>query len=329
MFRVQNNFRLSKLTEENSGNLLSEAMDFIAIDFETATSDRDSPCEIGLTLVKDGHIQETKSWLVKPPCYPHFHAFNISIHGIKPQDVKDSPTFDQLWPELLPYFENQFLIAHNAGFDFSVLRRTLDTYNLSYPSLNYSCSYIFSRKVWAGMPAYDLKSLCKAHNIEFSHHRAGADSRAAAELSLKAFECSGVTCLEDFPDKLQTIPGSLFLGGYKPSETKRNHSKKDLTKIVGDPSKHNPESLFYGRTVVFTGTLTSMARNVAFQKIVDIGGIIANSVTKNTDFLVVGQQDYRVVGDDGMSSKQEKAVKLVSQGASLEVISEDEFLRNL
>jgi DNA polymerase-3 subunit epsilon len=39
-------------------------MDFITIDFETATADRDSPCEIGLTFVKDRQIIETKSWLI-------------------------------------------------------------------------------------------------------------------------------------------------------------------------------------------------------------------------------------------------------------------------
>ena len=41
-------------------------MNFITIDFETATSDRNSPCEIGLTIVKDLEIKSTKSWLIKP-----------------------------------------------------------------------------------------------------------------------------------------------------------------------------------------------------------------------------------------------------------------------
>ncbi|MEZ4904537.1 MAG: BRCT domain-containing protein [Spirosomataceae bacterium] len=87
--------------------------------------------------------------------------------------------------------------------------------------------------------------------------------------------------------------------------------------------------MFYGRTVVFTGALSSMVRAEAQQTIADIGGIIGNSVTKDTDFLVVGQQDYRVVGDDGMSSKQEKAVKLIEKGSILEILSEDDFLKNL
>jgi len=36
-------------------------MDFVTIDFETATSDLDSPCEIGLTIVQNSKILETKS----------------------------------------------------------------------------------------------------------------------------------------------------------------------------------------------------------------------------------------------------------------------------
>jgi len=165
-------------------------MDFITIDFETATSDRDSPCEIGLTFVKDNKIVETKSWLIKP-IYDEFDYFNTLIHGIRYEDVADKPEFNELWNEIKPLVENQFLIAHNAGFDLGVLRKTLETYGIPYPTLTYACSYIFSKKVWEGLPGYDLKTLCKVNKIEFNHHRAGYDSRATAELCLKAFETAG------------------------------------------------------------------------------------------------------------------------------------------
>jgi len=303
-------------------------MDFITIDFETATSQRNSPCEIGLTFVESGHIVETKSWLIKP-MHNEFDYFNILIHGIKPEHVSDKPEFNELWNEIKPLIENKFLIAHNAGFDMSVLRRTLETYHLPFPALNYSCSYIFSKKVWQGLPAYDLKTLCKINNIDLKHHRAGADSRATAELTLKAFEIVGVSSIDDFPEKLKTTVGQLYDGGYRPSETRRIYKAKDLTKIIGDPTKHNRDCIFYGRTVVFTGALSSMVRAEAQQIIADIGGINGKTVTKNTDFLVVGQQDYRVVGEDGMSNKQEKAVKLIEKGSTLEILSEDDFLRNL
>ena len=41
-------------------------INFIAIDFETATSKRASICEVGICVVRNGEIAETRSWLVRP-----------------------------------------------------------------------------------------------------------------------------------------------------------------------------------------------------------------------------------------------------------------------
>jgi len=305
-------------------------MDFIAIDFETATSDRDSPCEIGLTFVKDNKVVDTKSWLIKPKQFPDFNPFNIEIHGIHPNDVADKPEFNELWnSEIKALLENQFVVAHNAGFDFSVLRRTLDSYKIPFPSLQYACSYMLAKKVWEGLLYYDLKSLCKYHNISTEHHRAGSDSLSCAELSIKVFENAEVNTIVELSEKLRFSIGQLYDGGYRPSETKKIYKPHYLSQIVGNPAKHNPESIFYGRSVIFTGTLLSMVRGNAQQIIADIGGINSNTVTMETDYLIVGQQDFRVVGEDGMSGKQEKAEKLLKKGAGIEVISESEFLRNI
>lgn len=304
-------------------------MDFITIDFETATSKRYSPCEIGLAFVKDNKIVDSKSWLIKPYSYPDFDSFNIMIHGINPEDVANEPEFPEIWKEVKPLIENQFLIAHNAGFDFSVLRQTLDYYNLDYPDLKYACSYIMSKNVWAGLPAYDLKSLCQINNINFNHHRAEDDSIACAKLTIQALELSETKSIDEFPEKLKTTIGHLYYGGYRASNTKSIRSSKELAQIVGDPQKHNPESVFYGRTVAFTGTLSSMRRSEAQQLVADVGGVNCNSVTRKTDLLVVGQQDYRVVGEDGMSSKQKKAIQQIEKGYELEIISESDFLENV
>lgn len=303
-------------------------MDFITIDFETATEQRDSPCEIGLTFVKDFNIIETKSWLIQP-FDNEYNPFNIFIHGITPADTENEPEFDEIWQEVHPLIENHFLIAHNASFDMSVLRRTLESYGLPFPYLKYSCSQIFSRKIWDDLPNYGLKSLCEYHNIELDHHRAANDSLATAELTLKAFEHVGVQSIEDFPIKLKATIGELFPGGYKAAESKRVYNRINIDEINGDPEKLNPENLFYGKSVVFTGTLMSMVRKDAQQLIVDIGGILHKTVTKDTDFLIVGQQDFRYVGEDGMSNKQEKAVKLIEKGAKLEILSEEDFFNNI
>ena len=310
--------------------LTTDKMDFITLHFKMATSpsQRDNPCEIGLTIVSGGQIVDTKSWLIKP-LYNVFDDFSISMHGIRPEDVADKLEFNELWTEIEPLVLNKFLMSHNAGFYVSVLRKTLEAYKLPFPTLNYSCSKIFSKNVWQGLPSYDLKSLCNLNNIDLKHYRADAESKAIAELTLKAFEIAGVSSLDDFPEKLLTSVGKLYEGGYRPSETKRIRKATDLSKIVDDPTKHNVDSIFYGKTVMFTGELSSMFRVKAQQTIADIGGINGKSVTKDTDFLVVGQQDFRRVGEDGMSDKQEKAVKLIEKGSTLEILSEDDFLKNL
>lgn len=301
-------------------------MDFVTIDFETATSERNSPCELGITIVKEGQITETLSWLIKPKHYPYFDSFNIAIHGIYPEHVANSPEFDEVWQDVRPRIENQLVIAHNASFDFSVLRNTLATYNIPFPNLDYACSYILAKKVWKGLAAYDLKSLCNHNNISLNHHRAAADSRACADLIIKALKETETTSVFDLSEQLTISIGKLFDGGYKPAKSNKDLSTKELANLVGDPTKHNIDSIFFGKSIAFTGTLSSMPRATAQQLIADIGGVNAKSVNKHTDFLVVGQQDYRVVGEDGMSSKQEKAIQLINKGSSLEIISEQVFL---
>ena len=41
-------------------------MNFVAIDLETATYERSSICQIGITEVVDGVPQNPRSWLVQP-----------------------------------------------------------------------------------------------------------------------------------------------------------------------------------------------------------------------------------------------------------------------
>ena len=99
--------------------------------------------------------------------------------------------------------------------------------------------------------------------------------------------------------------------------------------VVDRSVGHKPDSIFYGKNVVFTGTMSSMTRSIARQKIETVGGIVSDSIRKDTDFLVIGQQDYRIVGESGMSNKQRKAVEMARKGSPIEILSEEEFLKIL
>jgi DNA ligase (NAD+) len=51
----------------------------------------------------------------------------------------------------------------------------------------------------------------------------------------------------------------------------------------------NPDNPFYGKTVVLTGTLTSMGRDEAAKKLEALGAKITGSVSKKTDIVIAGE----------------------------------------
>lgn len=161
-------------------------MTFTAIDFETAHAQ--FPCEIGLCRVENGIVTETKSWLIKPACFPYMNPWNERVHGISSADLVNAKTFEELWSEIQPYLEDQIVVAHNAAFDMGVLRASLAYYDLAVPWVEYFCSVSLSRKIWKELPSHSLGALCEFHNVRFNHHRAGDDARACAIITLNAFE---------------------------------------------------------------------------------------------------------------------------------------------
>jgi DNA polymerase-3 subunit epsilon len=150
---------------------------FTAIDFETAQGYRWSICQIGLVRVENGIITQELDILVQPPDNYYWYNFT-NIHGISAKDTLNAPTFDQIWHKIAPFIENQNVIAHNGfGFDFPVLGKTLEHYEMSASPFNKFCTYKIYKK--------NLAKLCQEHNIPLNHHDALSDARACAELYLK------------------------------------------------------------------------------------------------------------------------------------------------
>ena len=177
---------------------------FIAIDFETANNNSNSACSIGIAVIEDLKILETRHWLIRPPEL-YFHPFNISIHGITEDDVRNEPSFNELWPEIRSYIDNNLIIAHNASFDLGVLRHVLSTYNIDYPESHYSCTLRISKKVWKGLLSHSLESMTDHLSIEFQHHNAEEDARACAEIAIRACKEKGVNTLPELVEKINLV----------------------------------------------------------------------------------------------------------------------------
>lgn len=87
---------------------------------------------------------------------------------------------------------------------------------------------------------------------------------------------------------------------------------KNGVRIKNEPKTEKKEGVA-GKTFVFTGGLENMTRDEAKALVRKFGGVISESVSKKTDYVVAGEE---------AGSKLEKAKKL-----GVNVISEDRFLR--
>lgn len=74
-------------------------------------------------------------------------------------------------------------------------------------------------------------------------------------------------------------------------------------------------SRIMGKTFVLTGTLTSLKREEAKKRIEELGGKISGSVSKKTDYLIVG---------DNAGSKLNDATQL-----GIKIFDEDQFIKLL
>ena len=71
--------------------------------------------------------------------------------------------------------------------------------------------------------------------------------------------------------------------------------------------------MFYDKYVAITGTLEKMQRKEAMQIIVDLGGHCEDNVTKKTNYLILGNNDYNPILRGKKSSKLIKAETLIKR----------------
>lgn len=299
-------------------------VNFVAIDLETANAFRGSICQIGITEVLDGEVQPSQSWLVKPK-RNLYDGCNIAIHGITPEDTKNSPSFPDVWKKVYPFLEGKIVVAHCTPFHMYALKDAFDDNKMEYPTFDYFCTCSISKYLIKGLYSYSLDKVLNYLGITFEgHHKADNDSKGCAELLLKFFEMENCT-LEEMENKYQ-----FHRGKFGPNTFVRHLAmsiEKSKKIILSDhPELVDEGNYFYSKNICFTGKCIYGNREKMLQRIKDIGGIPTDSVTRKTEVLVVGQQDYRVVGDSGMSSKQKKALLLLEKGQDIEILSETEFI---
>ena len=84
---------------------------------------------------------------------------------------------------------------------------------------------------------------------------------------------------------------------------------------------------FSGIRFAITGELESLSRQQAIREVEKRGGTVKDSISRQTNYLVVGIQDLSIVGPDGLSGKQRTVNQLNESGkAHIQIVNEEEFL---
>jgi DNA polymerase-3 subunit epsilon len=159
---------------------------FIALDVETACNDKASICQIGIACVDAVGAIDCWTCYVDPE--QRFDRFNTQLHGIGADTVMGAPTFPQIWPVLHELLYPHHLVQH-SNFDKAAIAAACRAYRLPIPELSWSDSVRIARQAWPefkGNGGHGLGHLKTALGLEFKHHDAGEDARAAAEVVLHA-----------------------------------------------------------------------------------------------------------------------------------------------
>lgn len=301
-------------------------MDYIAFDFETANRNRHSICSVGMVIVEDGEIVETVYEMINPEEEFDFH--NISIHGISERDVERALTFPAFYEKIKQKIQNKLLIAHYMAFDGYALRDNIKRYGIEPVDNQLLCSYQLSKKLIPNLPSYGIKPLCQHFNLSLNqHHHALDDAKACAELMLYLIENYQLHDLNAIYEKTYIKPGKLSLENFVSSRINSYGERVDLRSIQVN-SEGNPDHPFFGKNFVFTGKLSILSRKEAAELIGSKGGTPQNGITKQTDFIILGDfEDVMIKGNK--STKLLKAEKMINEGKAIEIVSEEDFLKML
>lgn len=283
-------------------NILDATFRFVAVDFETANANPSSICQIGLGLVNDRGNVHTIGTLVNPET--DFDPNFVQVHGIGPKDTADAPTFPDVLDTFRDFMERHTLVQH-SNFDKTAMKAACDRYGIPALDARWIDSVVVARRAWpqlTGNGGHGLANLSDFLGIEFRHHDAAEDAKAAALVVLHA--------------EARTGRGFEDLGA--PNGSRGRTYPKKVT------AAGNADGAMFGEVACFTGQLKVPRAEAA--KIAAAAGItVKANVTKSTTILIVGDQDMSLLAGHRKSSKHRRAEELVSNGHTIRIIGETEF----
>ena len=297
--------------QRKKGNsLLSFPSNYVLFDIETTglDSEFDEIIEIGAIKVDNYKLIDEFHSLIKPE--NEIDEFITSLTGITNDMVENAPTIEKVLPKFLNFIGDKILIGHNVNFDINFVYDEMVNLGLGIVNNNYVDTMRLSRILLPELSHHRLKDLAKYYEIDTEgSHRASKDVQITNEIYLNLY------------NEMINKFGSLdeFLSHQK---RKKNIRFSNIKAQTTDIDENNP---FYNKAVTITGTLEKMQRKDAMQIIANLGGICQDNVNKETNCLILGNNDYNPQLRGKKSNKLIKAENLKLKGNDIEIISENIF----
>ena len=218
--------------------------------------------------------------------------FIVGLTGITDEMLEGAPSNPEAVEAFFRFAGDLQIWAYNAGFDSKFLNVHTEEHRPLKDVL------ALAKRTFPSLANHKLATVAQELNISIEGaHRAMADCLITKEVLLKGIE-------------FQRENPHPFHHGFKASDYRPKE-----------------EGMFFGKIIVFTGALVAMTRDGAATHASQFGFKIGSSVTKKTDYLVVGIQDLSTLAGHDKSTKQRKAEELITEGVKIEILTENDFIR--
>ncbi len=108
--------------------------------------------------------------------------FVVNLTGINNDMLRNAPKFYEVAKRIVEITEDCILVAHNAKFDYRILRTEFRRLGFEYERKSL-CTVELSKKLIPDMPSYSLGKLVRSLGIPLSdRHRAAGDAQATVKL---------------------------------------------------------------------------------------------------------------------------------------------------
>jgi len=298
------------LKRSKGKSLLETPSNYVVIDIETTGLDPyfDEIVEIAAIKVENNQVQETFQTLVKPN--KKIDDFISELTGITNEMVEDAPKIQTALLQFLEFLGDAIILGHNVHFDINFLYDNTKLYFEKDLANDFVDTLRLSRRFFRDVENHKLITLANYFKLSTDgYHRALTDCYITLDLYNKIREYIIIENI-DLAKRTKMARGGIIIGDITP------------TVDAFDENHH-----LFSKNICFTGKLESMHRREAMQVIVNLGATPQNSVTRKTNFLILGNLEYSKHSvPDGKSSKLKKAENLILSGQDLEIISENVFL---